>query len=268
MPPTIAPKRGPTAANLNDLHKLRKVELVEKLYNSGDTLLYSSGGRLRAYRIQCWGGGLFCFALMYLNLDRELMDPENLKARGIPPWVAGLYAFLGLFLVVAGNWALFRARDQIQTIKLVKQFDHVFLQLTATTRLPFRSHRRLVRPYDIMVHPDAVRFTTVPHWMRARKLDESSPSATTASVLQNTAKAFSRFFFYIFSAVRQFFFRDGIAKIYLPPDTTESNTTTNWESFDLDLLGEYLAYPAPHQSQIEVLFDLTTFKHPDHPDIR
>jgi len=262
-----ASKTRPTAANVKDLHKLRRVELAEQLYNSGSTLLYNAGGRLRAYRIQCYSLGLLCFAAIYLNLDRELMDTENLKRRGIPSFVAGFYLAAGVFLIGAGNWAIYRARGQVQTVKLVKQLDHIFLEVTATTRIPFRSHRVLVRPYDMLVDPAVVRLNRVPHWMRARKLDESSPSATTASVLQNTAKAFSRFFFHIFSAARQFFQREGIVTINLLQPKAEANTTPTWESLELDLGGEYLIYTAPNKPDVEILFDLTTFKHPDQPDI-
>ena len=264
-PASIASRPRPTAANLNDLYKLRRVELAEQLYNSGTTLLYNAGGRLRAYRAQCYCLSVICFAAIYLNIpDLSFLSPEELRKRGIPPYLAVVYAALGFFLILAGNWTLYRAQGQIRRITLVKQLDNVFLEVTATRRIPFRSHRVLVRPYDMVVDPGVVRMNRVPRWMRARQLDESSPSATTTSVLQNTARAFSRFFFHIFSAARQFFEREGvISTTLLHPD----NKSTP-ERLDLDLGGDYHMRKGPQQDpEIEVLFDLTTFQHANQPDV-
>jgi len=256
-PASIAPSPRPTNANLNDLRKLRKIELAEKLYNDGTTLLYTAGGRLRAFRIQCYTLAALCFGAIYLNMHFKTTDVKELKRRGLSTYLAGAYVVIAVFLSAAGSWCIHRSRGQIQTIKLVKKLDSVFLEVTATRRIPFLKHRIVVRPYDMLLDSRYSDMVRIPQWMAPRKLDESSPSATTASVIRNTAAAVSRFFFHVFSAARQFFQREGILSVDFA--LTDAGAKQAQESLSLDAGGEYMT----EGDDKVLLFDLTTFKRPD-----
>lgn len=256
-PSIVTARSRPTSANLNHLHQLRKLELAEQYYNSGKTLLYKASGRLRAYRIQCYALACTCLAGVFTNVLAKTTDVNELKRRGIPAYVSAIYVVIGAFLTGVGVWALLAARRQITTIRLIKNMDRVFLEVTATRMIPFLKHRVLVRPPDMLVTSRVTRMKKLPQWMLSRKLDESSPSATTASVLKNTAIAFSRFFFHIFSAARQFFLREGIVSTDFVRTDPKANTTI--DRLDLDLGGLYLK----DENDQELLFYLSTFKHGD-----
>jgi len=252
-------KSRTTSSNLNDIRKLRKVELAERLYNSGNTLLYKAGGRLRAYRIRCYVGALLCVAAIQLNIHVKMFDFEELKRRGIPKFVGGIYILVGIFLSAVAAWCINRAHGQIQSIQLVKKLDSVFMEVTATRRIPFLKRRFLVTPYDMQVDSRLIAFKKVPTWMLTRDLNESSPSAVTASVIKNTARVVSRSFFHVFSAFRQFFQQTGMLSVYFTHTAGGSNT--NYETLSLDMGGEYLMKEGEQDKQ--VLFDLTDIVHRD-----
>ena len=261
-------KRRPTAGNLNDMSKLRKIEYAEKLYNEGSVVLFRASGRLRAYRFQCYALAAVSFAAIYLNIHVDSINPEELKARGIPAFVAGAYLALGVFLMVAGNWAISRARGQIRSITLVKQLDQVFLEVTVTRRIPFLKQQVLVKPYDMIVDSRLVAMKNIPIWMVPRDVDESSPSAATASVIKGTFSAISRFFYnFVFSPAKQFFLREGILSIQLLHDNPNTQSKTISESFSLDTDGQFLSDAKGPMKDKQILFDLTTFQHPGQPRV-
>ncbi|KAK5945090.1 hypothetical protein PMZ80_002294 [Knufia obscura] len=256
-------KPRPTHANLNDTRKLRQIEMAEQLYNSGTRLLYKAGGRLRMFRIQCYTLGAVCFGGIYWNMLAKTVDMDELQRRGIPKFVGITYIVVGVFLSSAGAYSINRVHGQIQTVKLIKKMDRVFLEVTATRRIPFLKRRVVVRPYDMLIDSRLVAWRKVPAWMLSGKLNESSPSAVTTSVIQNTLKAISRSCFYIFASARQFFQQAGILSIDLVQSDAKPKVITG---LSLDMGGEYLNHSGT--SEKAILWDLATVKQPATPTYR
>lgn len=252
----------PTSGDLGTASKLVKIGLAERAYDAGTRLVYRAPHRLTFFRLQSWLlAGLATGVIGWFFVDR-MFDASMWKSRGIsyPRVHQAMYTIIGAFLAGVAGICVYRPGGHIHAIKLVKEADAVFLQLSVRTRLPFIKSRLMVQPYNLLIHPRLAAMRDIPDWMLSRAPNESSPSAFTLGVLANSSRAISRFFFSIFASARQFFLQEGIIQVGLLKE--EAGKRHVLTGFYLDADGQYFV-----QNKSQLLLDMATFKDPHDPDV-
>lgn len=252
LPPSLPVKAATPQIRSGSGPRMRKINLVQDLYNAGDTSLYKAPHRLTYFRLQCWTVAGLCAAYLGWSFKDKIYKPEALKERGIdyPLLLAGTNVVIGTFLMAAMFFSLYRTRNHVHAIDLVKQSDAVMVRLSVREPVPFLKRHIILKPYsisrDLHINPSP----SPPIWMRPHKLNEASVSALIVSVLGNTARSFPRLFWNVYATARHFITLDGTYDLLALDDQGKQELEIG---YILDARGLYLT--ANERSHLFRLFD-------------
>lgn len=259
--PNIAqPRRTPPRPNtygIDEIRRLRKIDLAEQLYKSGDKLLYQSTNRTTRFRLTSWGLSFLCGAGIFYFWQNNLLDLEYFKAIGHdhPNLVLFAFATTSIFLGAALGWAFKKSMNNVDRLDLVQKSGAVFVQITVRRPVPFLKRSFVVRPQDVVVDDRVVAMMSIPESLLASAPSESSPSAFTWGVIRESLRSVSRFFYNIFDSARVFFSQEGIISIDV---STQKGDKTKVERYFMDAGGLYFH----HEEKKIALWELVEARDP------
>ncbi|KAJ9662640.1 hypothetical protein H2198_001312 [Neophaeococcomyces mojaviensis] len=243
--------RMPSSQDLNRIERLRKVDLVEKLYNSGTKQLYLAPPRLTIFRFQSYLIAAIITMMVLTYQKYNLLDPEEFTRRGLSKILYPAYLLIATVLGCLGGICIYRTRGLVHAINLVQQHGQVFLKITERSVIPFRKTSFLVRPYNLYLHRKFVEASSLPEYA-------FNPPAGQTTVISAVFNAFTRFFAQLWSATRLLVSSDGTMTIEINEDEAEKKKTAL--GFQLDVTGNFELHTNRDGQQDPVLWELGTFK--------
>lgn len=221
--------------------KYQKIKLAEELYVKNEVLLYTAPRHLTYLRLQIWAifgvGGSF----LAWFFGEKVYDVEKLREKGVKhPWPVALAELAtATFVAFAMGFFLYRSTNHVQTVRIVKEADTVFLRLSIRSIFPGIKSHVAVRPFNLAISDRLVWPRSPPNWMLPRKLNESSASAVILSVIGNSLRAFPRFFWQIWNQGRRLIRSDGLMEMRVIGENKDKASA--W-SYSLDVDGAWLLH--------------------------
>lgn len=231
--------------------------MAEKLFNSGDKILYQSTRRTTNFRVNAWMlSSLALLGLGYFYSNR-LLDINYYREIGHdhPILVCVAFSTTSFFLAAAATWTFKKSLNHVDSIELVQKSSAVFLQVTYRRFIPFLKKSFIIRPSDMVVDGRYVVMMSIPEFLHPNPPSETSPSAFTYGVIRETLKSVSRFFYQIFDSARAFFSQEGIISADMKEVKDGKEKTTEYY---MDAGGLYL-----QQNGKIALWDLVELNEPN-----
>ena len=257
QPRYAPPSKPPSGADLRQASRLQGVKLIEQLYNASERNLYQAPTRLATFRFQSWLLATIGFTYVCGATLSGMTSPGYWKSVGhtYPTAIACSHIAFNAVWFGVSLLCLLRIRNQIHSVNIIKQADSAFVKVSVRRLAPFFQRHIVLRPFDIQIDGRAVASTRIPDWMVAQKLNESSPSAASASVILNTFRAMFRPVYYFFASQVQFLRQEGIVDIGLSVE--ENGSRKIQKGYRIDLSGDFLS-----EDEQAILYKVATVKKP------